>query len=52
MISNILKVLLESKYKFFHVKKKIIIFDGEGSNPEELANIVNLDDCFFLEVRP
>ena len=49
MFLNILKVLVKSSYSFSIPKKKIIIFDGEGSNPEELKKILNFDDCFTLE---
>ena len=52
MILNILKVLVKSNYNFLIPQKKIIIFDGEGSNPQELKKILNLSDCFTLEVRP
>jgi hypothetical protein len=52
MILNILKVLVKSNYNFLIPQKKIIIFDGEGSNPQELKKILNLNDCFTLEVRP
>lgn len=51
MFLNILKVLVKSSYSFSIPKKKIIIFDGVGSNPEELKKILNFDDCFTLEVR-
>ena len=51
MLFKILKVLVKSSYSFSIPKKKIIIFDGEGSNPEELKKILNFDDCFTLEVR-
>lgn len=31
--------------------KKIIIFDDEGYNPNECKKILNLNDCFILQVR-
>ena len=31
--------------------KKIVIFDDEGYNPEEINKIISLEECFLLKVR-
>ena len=46
------KVLRTSSYKFkLPDQKKIIIFDDEGYNSDECKKILNLNECFVLQVR-